>query len=76
MFSQLNPCFRYPPPPDRYKPYGDPYDRRAERRPPPPPPPRDPYFRDRDPYGRPPPDYYSRSRSPPRSLFTHFVVSN
>merc|ERR1719318_345161 len=35
---------RYPPPQDRYKPYGDPYERRSERRPPPPPP-REPYYR-------------------------------
>lgn len=46
---------RYPPPPlpDRYRPYADPYDRR-------PPLPRDPYYRDRDPYSRPPPEYYGR----------------
>lgn len=51
---------RYPPPPpDRYRPYPDPYDRR-------PPPPRDPYYRDRDPYARPPPEYYGRrGASPP-----------
>lgn len=47
---------RYPPPPpDRFRPYPDPYDRR------PLPPPRDPYYRDRsDPYARPPPEYYGR----------------
>lgn len=46
---------RYPPPPpiDRFRPYPDPYDRR-------PPLPRDPYYRDRDPYARPPPEYYGR----------------
>lgn len=57
---------RYLPPPpmermERYRPYPDPYDRR-----PLPPPPRDPYFRERDPYTRPPPEYYvgSGRRSP------------
>ncbi|KAL5008657.1 hypothetical protein ScPMuIL_014238 [Solemya velum] len=51
-----------PPPPERYRPYPDPYDRRI------PPPPRDPYYRDRDPYARPPPEYYGR-REPPRDPY-------
>lgn len=57
------------PPPDRYRPYPDPYD----RRPLPPPPPRDPYFRERerDPYARPPPEYYGR-RSPPSSTINSY----
>lgn len=61
---------RLPPPPrDRYMPYPDPYERRlAERRLPPPPPIRDPYYRDRDPYARPPPEFYSR-RAPPRDPY-------
>lgn len=42
-------------PVDRYRPYPSLYDRRRL----PPPPPRDLYAR--DPYTRPPPDYYSRS---------------
>jgi len=48
-----------PPPRDRYRPYDDPYAR--PRRPP-----ADPYY-DRDPYSRPPPDYYRRS--PPRDPY-------
>lgn len=53
----------YPPPPrERYRPspYDDPYGR--PRRPP-----ADPYY-DRDPYARPPPDYYRRP-SPPRDPY-------
>ncbi|XP_064600363.1 RNA-binding protein lark-like [Liolophura sinensis] len=45
---------------DRYRPYADPYERRL-----PPPPPRDLYYRERDPYARPPPEYYGRTRRSP-----------
>ncbi|KAK2186894.1 hypothetical protein NP493_185g04026 [Ridgeia piscesae] len=45
---------------DRYRPYADPYERALVR------PARDPYYvRERDPYARPPPDYYLARQSPP-----------
>jgi len=59
---------RYPPP-DRYRGYPDPYDRRRMASPYD----RDPYYgrapAERDPYARPPPEYYGRSRSPPRDPY-------
>lgn len=46
-------------PVERYRPYGDPYERAMVR-------PREPYYvRERDPYARPPPDYYLARQSPP-----------
>jgi len=61
---------RYGPPRDRYRGYPDPYDRRPM---PPAPYDRDPYYgrggQDRDPYARPPPEYYGRPRSPPRDPY-------